>query len=102
MVLRPSDGSPRAPSGGGAFEVKTTTSDEVQPKEGSSNPASLSTSTMTRPAFEELPLSPNHPKGSSWGLWGPNDELGTLNLLTPDVVKIASQEVVTGQVIPLK
>ncbi|OBT70729.1 hypothetical protein VF21_10137, partial [Pseudogymnoascus sp. 05NY08] len=55
-----------------------------------------------RPAFEDLPLKPEHPKASSWGFWGDNDELGTLNLLVPDVVLQASWEIRTGQVVPLK
>lgn len=39
---------------------------------------------MTLPSYEELPVSPGAPKGSSWGLWGPDDVLGCLNLLTPE------------------
>ena len=34
---------------------------------------------------------------NNWGRWGAEDELGTLNLLTPDVVKDASAEVRTGK-----
>lgn len=56
----------------------------------------------SRPAFENLPLNPDHPVASSWGLWGNSDELGTLNLLTEEVISKASEEIVTGQVIPLK
>lgn len=36
------------------------------------------------PSYEQLPVSPGAPKGSSWGLWGPDDVLGCLNLLTPE------------------
>ncbi|KAH7038364.1 uncharacterized protein B0I36DRAFT_316058 [Microdochium trichocladiopsis] len=53
------------------------------------------------PAFDELPLRSGDPKFAAWGLWGDDDELGTLNLLTPDVVKLASQEIRTGQRITL-
>lgn len=55
-----------------------------------------------RPDFDDLPLKPSHPQGSSWGLWGDNDELGTLNFLTLDIVYAASREVLSGKVIPLK
>ena len=55
-----------------------------------------------RPRFEDLPLQPGHPKGSAWGLWGDDDECGTLNLLTEDVVRAASSEVVLGKVVSLK
>lgn len=33
---------------------------------------------MARPRFEDLPLSSSHPPFSAWGLWGLDDELGTL------------------------
>lgn len=56
----------------------------------------------TRPRFEDLPLQPGHPKGSAWGLWGDEDERGTLNLLTEDVVLAASSEVSLGRVVSLK
>ncbi|KAE8331435.1 hypothetical protein BDV39DRAFT_201086 [Aspergillus sergii] len=51
------------------------------------------------PSFDELPSSSNLPKGCTWGLWdqaGQKDELGTLNLLTPKVVRNAVQEVTLG------
>lgn len=54
-----------------------------------------------RPRFEDLPLRKGDPKGSAWGLWGDEDELGTLNLLTPDVVALASREARNGIVVPL-
>lgn len=56
----------------------------------------------TRPSFEQLPLHPHHPQGSAWGLWGDDDERGTLNLLTEDVVRNASLGVSRGRVISLK
>ena len=57
---------------------------------------------MARPRFDDLPLSPDHPKGSAWGLYGADDELGTLNLITEDVVKKAAEEIKRGLVVPLK
>src|SRR2546422_3514428 len=35
------------------------------------------------PSFDELPVAEGKPAGSSWGLWGDDDVLGCLNLLTP-------------------
>ena len=49
-----------------------------------------------RPAFEALPLRKGDPPFSAWGLYGLDDELGTLNLLTPVVVTEAAREVQTG------
>lgn len=34
---------------------------------------------------------------NNWGRWGAEDELGTLNLLTPEVVQAAASEVQTGK-----
>ncbi|KAG6354474.1 hypothetical protein INS49_004491 [Diaporthe citri] len=55
-----------------------------------------------RPGFDDLPLRKGGPKASAWGLWGDDDELGTLNLLTPSIVKAAAAEVVTGETVALK
>ncbi|KAF2691457.1 putative cyclase [Lentithecium fluviatile CBS 122367] len=53
---------------------------------------------MTRPypKFSELPLNLSHPPHSAWGLWGKDDELGTLNQLTPERTVAAAKEVKTG------
>jgi hypothetical protein len=57
---------------------------------------------IPRPNFDELPLKQGDPKGSAWGLWGEDDELGTLNLITEDVMKAAASEVKLGKAINLK
>jgi hypothetical protein len=57
------------------------------------------------PSFDELPVVPGLPRGCTWGLWdrdGQPDELGTLNLLTPDVVQGALHEAQLGISISLK
>ncbi|MDB5475775.1 MAG: hypothetical protein JWP49_1286 [Phenylobacterium sp.] len=36
------------------------------------------------------------PEGSNWGEFGPDDQLGRLNLITPEVVKAAVAEVIEG------
>lgn len=43
------------------------------------------------PSFDELPKFRNF-EGCAWDVWGPNDQLGTINLLTEGVVKRAAQE----------
>ncbi|KAF9886954.1 hypothetical protein FE257_010695 [Aspergillus nanangensis] len=53
-------------------------------------------SNRKRPAFTELPLRDGDPPFSAWGLYGPNDQLGTLNILTPEVVAEAAREIQTG------
>jgi hypothetical protein len=54
-----------------------------------------------RPPFEELPLDKNGPPGNAWGLYGKDDVLGALNMLTPDVVAAAATEIKTGQRVSL-
>lgn len=58
--------------------------------------------TISRPRFDELPLKQGDPKGSAWGLWGDQDERGTLNLITDDVVRAALAEPIEGKVVSLK
>ena len=49
------------------------------------------------PKFSDLPLGKGDPPYSAWGLYGMDDELGTLNRLTDDLVLIAAkQEIQTG------
>ncbi|WP_020206074.1 cyclase family protein [Cupriavidus sp. WS] len=38
----------------------------------------------------------NRPDGSNWGEFGPDDQLGRLNLITPDKVRDAAREIRTG------
>lgn len=52
------------------------------------------------PTYDELPEAPRGGR-SAWGLFGPNDSVGMMNLLTPDVVVQAASLVKTGQVFPL-
>ena len=41
------------------------------------------------------------PAISNWGRWGPDDELGTLNLVTPAMRVAAARSVVTGRTVSL-
>jgi len=55
-----------------------------------------------RPSFDSLPLHPSDPPYSAWGLYGKDDELGTLNLLSSDCVIKATAEIQYGISISLK
>ncbi|EIW70955.1 hypothetical protein M231_05386 [Tremella mesenterica] len=54
------------------------------------------------PSFDDLPLDKDGPKYNAWGLWGRDDQIGMLNLLTPEVVLNAAQtQIKTGQRVSL-
>jgi hypothetical protein len=53
------------------------------------------------PTFDELPIKPGAPPHSAWGLFGDDDQIGTLNLLTPERVAAAARLVQHGQVFAL-
>lgn len=57
------------------------------------------------PNFDDLPPVEGMPQGCAWGVFDKNgnkDLLGTLNLLTPEVVRDAAAEVRQGLSISLK
>lgn len=55
------------------------------------------------PTFAELPVDQNGPWGNAWGLWGADDQLGTLNHLTAERVRAAArEEIITGERVSLK
>ncbi len=53
------------------------------------------------PRFAELPIKPDKPKESSWGVFGDDDELGCLNFLTPQGVIDAARLVRKGSIFRL-
>ena len=53
------------------------------------------------PAYRDLPIDPGRPPHSSWGVFGDDDQLGTLNFLTPERVRRAISLVRRGDVFPL-
>jgi hypothetical protein len=53
------------------------------------------------PTFDELPIKPAYPPRSAWGIFGDDDQIGTLNLLTPERVAAAARLVQHGQVFAL-
>jgi hypothetical protein len=46
--------------------------------------------------FSSLPLNKAGPFGNAWGRFGDKDQLGTLNLLTPEKKKAAAAEIKEG------
>ncbi len=46
------------------------------------------------PSYDDLPVTPGAPAGSSWGLWGADDRFGCLNLLTPERAAHAARTLV--------
>jgi hypothetical protein len=56
---------------------------------------------MPLPSYDELPIRPGLPPGSSWGVWGDHDVFGCLNLLTPEAVQAGLAAVRDGTVFPL-
>ncbi|KPI37684.1 uncharacterized protein AB675_125 [Cyphellophora attinorum] len=78
--------------------VSTTTSAPSPPYVKQANCVNID---AKRPKFYELPLQQGDPKASAWGLWGRDDERGTLNLITSDVVARAREEIQIGVVTSL-
>jgi hypothetical protein len=55
----------------------------------------------TFPKLKDLPKIPGAPPGAAW-VWGSEDGLGRLNLLTPKRVKEAAKLIQTGEIVPVK
>jgi hypothetical protein len=53
------------------------------------------------PDFDELPLLGDLGLRHAWDVWGRDDVLGSINLVTPDRVARAAASVATGELIPL-
>jgi hypothetical protein len=43
------------------------------------------------PSFDDLPQFHEY-RGCAWGLWGSDDQLGTINILSQNVIQRAAQE----------
>jgi kynurenine formamidase len=61
----------------------------------------LPSTSSSLPRYRDLPAVEGAPEGSSWGLWGDDDRLGCLNLLTPERALAASALVERGAVFAL-
>jgi kynurenine formamidase len=53
------------------------------------------------PRHDELPVREGAPAGSAWGVFGDDDQLGTINLLTPDTVVGAARSIRSGRTFAL-
>src|ERR1700761_1865278 len=53
------------------------------------------------PTRKELPPIQGAPEQAAW-VWGSDDYIGRLNLLTPTRVAAASKEIRTGEIVPVK
>ena len=51
--------------------------------------------------YDQLPVREGAPPGSAWGVFGDQDEVGTINLLTPARVLAAAQSMKSGKVFAL-
>ena len=51
---------------------------------------------VQKPAFDALPLRKDGPHGNAWGLFGHDDQIGMLNLLTPETKAAAAREISDG------
>ena len=49
------------------------------------------------PSYDELPVRAGAPAGAAWGVFGDDDEVGTINLLTPERVVAAADVDSIGQ-----
>src|SRR5690242_19621644 len=53
------------------------------------------------PSFAELPIRSGAPPRSAWGVFGDDDQVGTINFLTPERVVAAAALVKTGRHFPM-
>ena len=53
------------------------------------------------PSYDELPVRSSAPAGAAWGVFGDDDEVGTINLLTPERVIAAAESIRSGKVFAL-
>jgi len=53
------------------------------------------------PSYDDLPVRAGAPAGAAWGVFGDDDEVGTINLLTPERVIAAAASIRSGKVFAL-
>jgi kynurenine formamidase len=89
-----------------ASSIKAKQKRKVSPKGNPRRVARTSNAGSARqrpklPSFDALLKRTDAPAGSAWGLFGPDDELGTMNFLTDETVRQASTEIKRGRVFSL-
>ncbi|KAI0628853.1 hypothetical protein C8Q77DRAFT_343562 [Trametes polyzona] len=60
----------------------------------------MTTAERQLPTYDELPTFKDF-SGCAWEVWGKDDQLGTINLLTDEVVKEAAKEIKLGKAVCL-
>ena len=66
--------------------------------ESAANTFTLKLNVNGIPDFDDLPLRKGDPMRAAWGLYGKDDQLGTLNRLTDErVAAAAREEIRTGE-----
>ncbi|EGN96451.1 hypothetical protein SERLA73DRAFT_186187 [Serpula lacrymans var. lacrymans S7.3] len=81
--------------------IKGNKAEKSDQKSPTTDKADKPTSERVLPTFDELPNFHDF-KGCAWDVWGRDDELGTINLLTEEVVqRAAKEEVRTGRTVCL-
>jgi len=53
------------------------------------------------PRHDELPVREGAPAGAAWGVFGDDDQLGTINLMTPATVVEAARSIRSGRTFAL-
>ena len=53
------------------------------------------------PEYDQLPVRAGAPRGAAWGVFGDDDEVGTINLLSPGRVVAAAGSIRSGKVFAL-
>ena len=74
---------------------------KAAPRRAAAAPRAPESTGPKLPRYEELPVRPGAPAGAAWGVFGDSDEIGTINLLTPERVCAAVQSVQSGKVFAL-
>ncbi len=77
--------------GAGSVLAKTSTSEA----------ATAAPSGKLPPAYDNLPLNAGESVRTAWGVWGKDDTLGALNLLTEERIRAAAKTVRRGATFPL-
>jgi kynurenine formamidase len=81
---------------------KTVRPKRTAPKSKARRPAPAAREPrLNLPSYAELPVRPGAPKGAAWGVFGDEDEVGTINLLTPERVRAAARSIRRGKVFAL-
>ncbi len=70
-------------------------------KQESRAPAEIRPIPADLPSYDQLPIREGAPAGAAWGVFGSDDQLGTINLLTPQRVIQAAGFIRSGRVFAL-